>query len=69
MVAVGKRCQARIIYGGKRHYLGCDFDSQEAAARAYDAAAREHRGTNPAVNFPVPGSGERQAVMGVQLHS
>ena len=51
---------------GKLQYLGT-FDGEAEAARAFDAAAREHRGPNPAVNFPVPGSGERQAVKG-KLH-
>ena len=49
------------VHVGKTHYLGSAFESEEAAARAYDAAAREHLGPNPAVNFPVPGSGETQA--------
>ena len=56
----GERGEAVIKHGGKRYYLGM-FPSEEAAARAYDAEARKHRGPNPVVNFPVPGSGERQA--------
>ena len=52
---------AQIYYDGKNHCLGSAFKSDEAAARAFDAAAREHRGPNPAVNFPAPDSGETQA--------
>ena len=45
--------KAEIHYDGKSHNLGRDFDSEEAAARAFAAAAREHHGPNPAVNFPL----------------
>ena len=37
---------------------------QDALAGRYDAAAREHLGPNPAVNFPVSGTGETQATKG-----
>ena len=43
--------EAAIGFKGYRHYLGC-FDSPEAAARAYDAAAREKFGEYATFNFP-----------------
>ena len=48
---------ARITHGGSQRGLGT-FPTQEEAARAFDAAVRTHGGPNPAVNFPVPDSGE-----------
>ena len=53
---------AQICYGGQQHHVGWKYPSEEIAARAYDALAREHLGPNPSVNFPVPQSGETQAV-------
>lgn len=43
------RADIRIDY--KLHYLGC-FTSEIDAARAYDAAAREHFGEFAHLNFP-----------------
>jgi len=50
-----------IYVNGKQVSLG-SFHDEEAAAFAYDEAARRHRGPNPFVNFPVAGSGELPAV-------
>ena len=45
------RWQAQIQVAGKRHFLGY-FASKEAAARAYDAAAREAFGEFARLNLP-----------------
>jgi len=45
---------ARIQVDGRPRRLG-RYRTQEAAARAYDAAAREHFGEFAALNFPGPG--------------
>jgi hypothetical protein len=42
---------ARIHYDGKLHHLGC-FEDEEEAAKAYDRAARLHKGGNALPNFP-----------------
>ena len=42
---------AQICVQGRGLYLGL-YDSEEAAARAYDRAAREHFGSLAHVNFP-----------------
>jgi hypothetical protein len=45
---------AVIRHTGKTHYIGC-FDDEEEAARAYDRAARKHRGDKATLNFPAEG--------------
>lgn len=47
-----KRWKAQLSFGGKNFNLG-RFDSQEAAARAYDAKARELFGEFACPNFPL----------------
>jgi hypothetical protein len=42
---------ATLAHNGKRHYLGY-FKTQQSAARAYDAVAREHFGEFAVLNFP-----------------
>jgi len=51
-----KKCvwKAQLSYAGKQHYLGY-FVNEEAAAKAFDAAARQHHGANPATNFDLEG--------------
>lgn len=43
--------RARIVVYGRTHYLG-DYNTAEAAAHAYDAAAKEHFGEFARLNFP-----------------
>lgn len=50
----GTRWHASIRANGQRHYLG-SHSTPDAAARAYDAAARELHGEFAALNFPDPG--------------
>ena len=45
-----KKWQVRITYDSKQHHVGC-FDNEEPAARAYDAAARQHHGERAQLNF------------------
>lgn len=42
---------AQIRYGGKQHHIGV-FVDPVTAARAYDAAARDHHGLKSVLNFP-----------------
>lgn len=46
-----KPWRARIVKDGRPRYLGI-FETAEAAARAYDAAAKEHYGEFARLNFP-----------------
>jgi hypothetical protein len=47
----GRKWRAFIHSGGKTHHLGV-FTTPEAAARAYDAAARTFFGSDAAPNYP-----------------
>lgn len=47
----GRKWQAAIRSHGSKTYLG-SFNSEEAAARAYDAAARQRHGDFAHLNFP-----------------
>lgn len=55
----GNRWMAMVTAYGKRHYAGC-YATQEEAACAHDAKAREVHGEFACVNFPR--EGERGAV-------
>ena len=50
-----QKWRAQIGVGGKYLHLGY-FDDEEAAARAYDAAARLHRGPDTRTNFVLASS-------------
>lgn len=49
--ATSQRWRAQIQDGTRKRNLG-RYDTQEAAARAYDVAAREQRGDYACINFP-----------------
>lgn len=46
-----RKYRAQIYVAGKRMYLGL-YDTEEAAAQAYDAAARLYFGEYARLNFP-----------------
>jgi hypothetical protein len=46
-----KKWKASITYDCKFHHLGI-FEDEEEAARAYDRAARAHKGEKAQLNFP-----------------
>jgi hypothetical protein len=46
-----KRWQVRLMIEGRRISFGCYNDEKEAA-KAYDAAAKKHRGDYAVLNFP-----------------
>jgi hypothetical protein len=47
----GKRFQAQVTAGGKRHYLG-SYESAKAAALAYDDAVVTHKLSSVKMNYP-----------------
>jgi hypothetical protein len=58
-----KKWQARIQYDGKQRHIG-HFEDEEQAARAYDKAARAHKGEKARLNFPTK---KEHAVEGVNF--
>ena len=50
----GQPWAAVVVAHGRRRYLGV-FHDEEAAAHAYDEAARQEHGAFARVNFPMPG--------------
>jgi hypothetical protein len=57
--ASGKRWQARIAYGGKKHHLG-SFGTKQEAALAYDREARQC-GEDKAPNYESTAAAEEAA--------
>jgi hypothetical protein len=53
--AKGKRWEAYISYGGKKHHIG-SFSTKEQAAHAHDGAAKKHK-KGAALNFASAATG------------
>jgi hypothetical protein len=54
----GNKWRAGIKYDGKKHSLGY-FEDEEEAAKAYDKAAKVHRGGGAQLNFPLQSKATR----------
>jgi hypothetical protein len=65
--ASGKRWQATIKYGGKRHNLGT-FDNKEQTAHAYDQVTRIHK-KEALLNFASADAGAEAAAQAEAKHA